>query len=385
MPAYITRSAVCLPNAPVENDEVEAVLGQVGERPSRARRIVLRSNGIRQRHYAIDPATGRPTHTNASMTAAGGARAAGDGFALEDIACLACGTSIPDQLMPNHAVMVHGELGAAVCEVVATAGVCLSGTTALKYAWLAVAAGSARERGGHRLRARLASRWRAELRRRAARSVRGALEAHPELAFEKDFLRWMLSDGAGACCSSPRRARGLNLRIDWIDIFSSAHELPTCMYVGADEEARRQPARLAASYPAGEREAQVDLRAQAGRAAAQRGHRRVHAGASRCSAWSRGASCAPPTSTGSCRTCLREYFRKPLAEGLARAGLPIPQERWFTNLASVGNTGSAALYIMLDELLRSGRLRTGQRCCASCPRAAASPAASSTSRRAAHA
>jgi len=56
-----------------------------------------------------------------------------------------------------------------------------------------------------------------------------------------------------------------------------------------------------------------------------------------------------------------EYFRKPLADGLARAGLPIPQERWFTNLESVGNTGSAAVYLMLDELLRSGRLRDGQR------------------------
>jgi 3-oxoacyl-[acyl-carrier-protein] synthase-3 len=56
-----------------------------------------------------------------------------------------------------------------------------------------------------------------------------------------------------------------------------------------------------------------------------------------------------------------EYFRKPLAEGLARAGLPVPQERWFTNLESVGNTGAAAIYMMLDELLRSGRLKHGQR------------------------
>ena len=55
-----------------------------------------------------------------------------------------------------------------------------------------------------------------------------------------------------------------------------------------------------------------------------------------------------------------EYFRPRVVEGMARAGLPIPQERWFTNLASTGNTGSAAVYIMLDELVRSGRLRDGQ-------------------------
>jgi 3-oxoacyl-[acyl-carrier-protein] synthase-3 len=55
-----------------------------------------------------------------------------------------------------------------------------------------------------------------------------------------------------------------------------------------------------------------------------------------------------------------EYFRAPVAGGLGRAGLPIPPERWFTNLVRVGNTGSAAIYIMLDELLRSGKVRDGQ-------------------------
>ena len=53
MAAYITRTSAFLPNAPLENDRVEAVLGQVGERPSRVRRIVQRNNGIRRRYYAI--------------------------------------------------------------------------------------------------------------------------------------------------------------------------------------------------------------------------------------------------------------------------------------------------------------------------------------------
>src|SRR3979411_1187639 len=142
--AYITRSSVCLPNPPVENDQVETILGQVGERPSRARRLVQRSNGIQRRYYVIDPATGKPNYTNASLTAAAIRGLAGKGFALDDLACLACGTSNPDQLMPNHAVMVHGELGVPVCEVVATAGVCVAGATALKYGWMWVIAGAAR-------------------------------------------------------------------------------------------------------------------------------------------------------------------------------------------------------------------------------------------------
>ena len=55
--AYITATAAFLPHAPVGNDEMERVLGQVGAKPSRARRTILRSNGIVSRHYAIDPNT----------------------------------------------------------------------------------------------------------------------------------------------------------------------------------------------------------------------------------------------------------------------------------------------------------------------------------------
>ena len=56
-----------------------------------------------------------------------------------------------------------------------------------------------------------------------------------------------------------------------------------------------------------------------------------------------------------------QYFVEPIVKGLADIGLPIPRERWFSNLASKGNTGSAAPYIMLDELFRSGRIQKGQK------------------------
>jgi len=352
--AYITRSSVCLPNAPVENDQVEAILGQVGERPSRARRVVQRSNGIRRRYYVIDPVTGKPNYTNASLTAAAIRGLAGNGFALDDLACLACGTSNPDQLMPNHAVMVHGELGAPVCEVVATAGVCVAGATALKYGWMSVMSGDARN-------AIVTGSEIASLGLRAHNYDAGAqaLEARPELAFEKDFLRWMLSDGAGALLLEPAPRPGLNLRVEWIDIFSYAHELPVCMYGGAEKEANGT-LRGWLSYSACERQAKSlftlkqdvkllneqviehTLVKPAGRVMARRG-----------------------LSSGDVDWFLphysSEYFRTPVAAGLARAGLPIPQERWFTNLERVGNVGSASIYIMLDELIQSGRLRDGQR------------------------
>src|SRR5258708_30898572 len=63
------------------------------------------------------------------------------------------------------------------------------------------------------------------------------LEERPELAVETDFLRWMLSDGAGALLLEPAPRPGLNLRIEWVDIFSYALVLPACMYVGAEKQA----------------------------------------------------------------------------------------------------------------------------------------------------
>lgn len=54
------------------------------------------------------------------------------------------------------------------------------------------------------------------------------------------------------------------------------------------------------------------------------------------------------------------YFCEPVHEHMLKAGFDIPRERWFTNLYSKGNTGSASIYIILDELFHSGRLRAGQ-------------------------
>ena len=358
MDAYITRTSVALPNKPVENDQVEMVLGQVGDRPSRARRIVLRNNGIRKRYYVIDPGTGLATHSNASLTAAAIRSLAGEDFALEDIAVLACGTSNPDQLMPNHAVMVHGELGVPVREVVSTAGVCLSGTTAFKYGWMAVKAGCAAnavvtgsEVASLGLRAH---NYEAEC---AARGK--ALDANPELAFDKDFLRWMLSDGAGAWLIESAPRPGLNLRVDWIELFSYAHALPACMYMGADK-GEGGALRGWMSYPAHEREAtsifalKQDVRLLNEAVVEYTLEKPLQRVIAERKLTTRDVDWFLPHMSS-------EFFRPKVAAALERVGLPVAKERWFTNLAWTGNTGSAAIYIMLDELLRSGRVEPGHR------------------------
>jgi 3-oxoacyl-[acyl-carrier-protein] synthase-3 len=355
--AYITRSSASLPNSPVGNDRVEAILGQVGPRPSRVRRIVQRNNGIRQRYYVIDPSTGEPNYNNASLTAAAVRGLVGEGFALEDIACLACGTSNPDQLMPNHAVMVHGELGAPVCEVVATSGVCVAGATAFKYGWMSVMSGA--HRNAVVTGSEVASLGlRAQNYGAEGPEAAQALEAHPELAFEKDFLRWMLSDGAGALLIEPAPRRGLNLRIEWVDIFSYAHTMPVCMYAGAEKEADGA-LRGWMRYSAREREANLIF-------ALKQDVRLLNESVVEYTAVKplerilRQRGLTPGDVDWLLPHISSEYFRKPFAEGFARAGLPIPPERWFTNLERVGNVGSASIYLMLDDLLKSGRLEDGQ-------------------------
>jgi 3-oxoacyl-[acyl-carrier-protein] synthase-3 len=42
-------------------------------------------------------------------------------------------------------------------------------------------------------------------------------------------------------------------------------------------------------------------------------------------------------------------------------GFTVPYEKWFTNLAYKGNTGSASIYVMLEELFHSGMLKEGQK------------------------
>ena len=64
---YISRTAAFLPNDPVENDEIENVLGMIGDKPSRAKRIILKQNGIKQRYYVLDPVTGEVVYNNAPL------------------------------------------------------------------------------------------------------------------------------------------------------------------------------------------------------------------------------------------------------------------------------------------------------------------------------
>jgi 3-oxoacyl-[acyl-carrier-protein] synthase-3 len=357
---YINDVAAFLPNAVVGNDAIEAVLGRVADMPSRTRQIILRNNGIRQRHYAIDPVDGRQTHTNAQLTAEAVRRLAPhDGFTADRIACQCCGTTSPDLLLPGHALAVMGELALKPCEAVTTAGICIAGMTAFKYAWMNVASGAVpdavatgSELASSFMRARFFT---------ARPDPKADLERTPHLAFDADFLRWMLSDGAGAAYFSTRQdPRRRALRVDWVEIVSYAGQFETCMYAGGlkGPDGRMTGWRDASSPDEMLRENWLAVR-QDTKLLGQEIVRTAmdlalaHVAARR--------ALTPQAVDWFLPHYSSHYFRDKFYEGMKRIGFEIPYERWFTNLPSTGNTGSAAIYVILAELLHSGRLQQGQR------------------------
>jgi len=351
---FLTRTASFLPLEPVGNDEIEQVLGMVGGRPSKARRIVLRSNGIRSRHYALDRVTGEPVMSNAEM-AAHAVRGLGE---IGRVDCLAAATSRPDQLMPGHGVMVHGELGWPRLEVVSLAGICVAGAAAFRHAWLAVRAGDAQKAVA--VASELASlglharNFEAE----AEHKVR-ELEEHPEIAFEKDFLRWMLSDGAGAVLLESQPRGPLSLKVKWVELSSAAHELPACMYSGAE----KNPDNSLTGWQ------QFSSQEWATRSVftVKQDVKLLNEHVVRATLVEPLRMLMEKYDLGAHHIdwflphISSNYFLEPVAAGLASSGLNIPRENWFTNLETKGNTGSASPFIMLDDLFRSGRIKKGHK------------------------
>jgi 3-oxoacyl-[acyl-carrier-protein] synthase III len=359
--AYITAAGSFLPGDPVPNDRIEEVLGTVGGVPSRIGRVVLRANGIKTRHYAR--CGGRQTHLNEELAAlAVGSALDRRGVAMSEVDMLAVATTVGDVLMPGFASMVHGRLGGGPMEVLSASGVCASGVAALKAAAMAVKVGE------HRRAVAAASELASALahaERFADESVRAAERSEVPVGFgyfNAEFLRWMLSDGAGAVVIEPvPAATGLSLRVDWIELTSYAHALPTCMYFGASDPRNVAVGNtwlsvptLAAADEAGMMMVRQDtelLGAALVDVGIEECRRLIKTG--RLDVEARYDWFLPHISSF--------YFYDKLAVAVREAGLDLPPERWFTNLATRGNVGSASMYLMLDDALNAGLFRVGDR------------------------
>ncbi|MDR7369708.1 beta-ketoacyl-ACP synthase III [Flavobacterium aquidurense] len=358
---YITKAAKYLPNEAVSNDEMENYLGLINDTASKARRIILRNNKITSRYYAVDK-EGKSTHSNAELTRNAVVQLFDAKFSDQDVEVLSCGTSSPDLFAPSHAAMVHGLLKNKSVELNSSTGICCSGMNALKYGFLSVRSGNSQNAictGSEKV-----STWLSAQKYNHEIINLKNLEEQPIIAFKKDFLRWMLSDGAGAFLLENKPSGDISLKIEWMESYSYAYELEACMYAGGDKLengdikpwsdykpdewlnesvfAVKQDVKLLDQFilPKGV-ESMSDAMAKHNVTAEEVDYFLPHVSS--------------------------HFFVEGLKNGLNEKGIVIADEKWFMNLLRVGNVGSASIYIALEELMYSGKLKKGDRILLSVP------------------
>ncbi|MDO9337220.1 MAG: beta-ketoacyl-ACP synthase III [Caulobacter sp.] len=350
--AYITGVAEFLPGPPIDNDGMEDHLGRVGGRDSVFGRRALRWNGIETRHYALDH-RGRSSHSNASMCAAAVRGALDDaGLGLEELQFLAAATTQGDLLVPGHASQVQGSLGAGPMEIASFQSVCASALMAAKSAWLMIKAGE------HDRAVACAGEFSSRWFRPSFYDGGDLVDAKGRLHPEADFLRFTLSDGAGAIVIEPQpKPDGLSLRIRSMELTSLAGAFGPCMWAGAVEgdrdlaEGGWSLAGPMASHAAGAIPLQQDftLLKKIIRAWIGVYLQRVDEG-----------SIVPDDVDHLLCHYSARSIRQEIVDLLRNTRGMIPEERWFSVLSEVGNVGSASIWIMLSRLMRSGKLLKGQ-------------------------
>jgi 3-oxoacyl-[acyl-carrier-protein] synthase-3 len=331
---------------------MEDILGRINNQASKAKPLILRNNQIKTRYYASDK-HGNPTHTNTELTKLAIEKLFDKNFKLEDVDVLSCGTTSPDQLLPAHAAMVHGALGGHPVEINSTTGACSAGIQALKFGYLSVLSGTASNAvctGSERFSIWMLAKYFKEEGEKVAQ-----LEGDGIIAFEKDFLRFMLSDGASAVLLQDMpNPNGLSLKIEWVEQRSFAHELPACMYAGAIKDERGEFigwSDLDQDVWTGESVFAIKQDTKL------LGDFIVKKGGELIKELATSKKFDPEKITYFLPHLSSQYFASRIAKELELIDINIPSSKWFTNLSWVGNVGAASPFLMLEELFNSGKVK----------------------------
>lgn len=343
---YIQAAGYHLPGAPVNNEAMDDFIAPINRISLRIKNKILAENGIQQRYYAIDK-NGSTSITHARLAA----NAIEDclqrtNTTLDDISLLTMGSTGSDALIPGFAAMVQGELGARPMETLSSLGVCASGIAALNYAAQSI------ELGAHQ-QALVAA---AEMPSRIFKKSRFAPRGY-QSDFDAHFLRWMLSDGAGALLltDNPQAKNGIRLKVNWVHQKSFAGDYPVCMQLGLTEDRSKSFLDFPSSSEA-EAEGALALR-QDIRLLPHLFDVSIH---EYVKLVQEGWVHSSEIDHFLCHYSSNRFI--PVVEELlAKAGLTIPRERWYSNLTTRGNTGSASIFIMLAEFLETHTVKSGEK------------------------
>jgi 3-oxoacyl-[acyl-carrier-protein] synthase-3 len=195
-----------------------------------------------------------------------------------------------------------------------------------------------------------------------------AVEENPILAFEKDFLRWMLSDGAAAVLMTDKpNESGLSLKIEWIEICSFANEVETCMYAGGEK------------LPNGELKGWATYEQKEWLEKSLFSLRQdvklldlyiAQLGTKKYVELFKKHNVDPQSIDWFLPHISSEYFRSKVDDEMKKYGVQLPQEKWFVNLTRIGNIGAASIFLALEELMNSGSLKKGQKIALTVPESA---------------
>lgn len=346
---YLESAGYFMPGEPVSNEAMDSYIAPLNRMSSRIKSRILAENGIKQRYYAID-AEGATVFTNAQL-AANAIRDClrrNDGD-LADVSLLTSGSSGGDALMPGFANMIQGELAAHPMETLSVHGICAAGVSAIQVAAQGV------EMGGHASALAVAAELPSRLFKRSRFAARGY-----DADFDAHFLRWMLSDGAGALLLGrggrplPGASQGVRLRLKWVHQRSFSGDYPVCMQLGLSAD--RQKGHL--DYPSWN-EAEAD-----GALSLRQDIRPLphlfDIGIHEYAKLVRDGWLDPDQVDHFLCHYSSEKFIPVVEDLMEKAGLVIPRERWFSNLAWRGNTGAASILIMLAEFLETREIKPGE-------------------------
>ena len=253
--------------------------------------------------------------------------------------------------------MVHGELGNFPMEIFSSAGVCLTSLQALKICYSNILAGlhdnavcSASELTSPTFMAKF---YDAEY-----EAMHSDVGKNPYIAFEKDFLRFMLSDGAGAVLLENEPKGDLSFEIEWVEMTSYANELPVCMFMAAEKDSD--------GTLKGWKEYSSEEIRDKGVFVAKQDVRILKEYATKYCVNHiedvlKKHNVDPNEIDYVIPHISSMFFYEKLNDELASRGIPLTKEKWFTNLISVGNIGSASIYVALEEFIRTNNIKRGQK------------------------
>jgi len=349
---YINGLGAFLPGVPVTNDDMEDCLGLVFGKPSKYRSLSLKQNRIKARHYALDK-QGNPLHSSSGMAAAAiHAALKNSETALQNIDYLATSATLGDGLVPGLASHVHAALGVEEIEIANFQSVCASALMAIKSAYMQLKAGE------HNCAAVSGSEFASRYFRPGNYECVEAYAKTREIPFQADFLRFTLSDGAGAAVLETKpNSRQISLKIHWIDIRSHAHRFEACMVGGVakGDEGWRYWGGFGDPLAAAKAGALIliqDFDLMKRMLPVWVSHYLDLIDKGRIVIDEIDYVCSHYSSHG---------LREEIIVLLTQAGAMIDERKWFTNLYTKGNTGAASIFIMLEELYREGNLKKGDK------------------------